>query len=611
MRFRRHQEAARASSLRLIVLFVLVLGALVLAVNAALAAAYRYTVPFAQGYPTLFFETNTAIVLLFVLGGCWLEGLRLREGGAHVARMAGGRPARASGHTPGERLERRLHHVIQELALASRIPAPAAWVLPRDDAINAFAAGWSHEDAVIAVTRGALERLTREELQGVVAHEFSHVVHGDARLNMRLVGLVWGLQMIFLLGRSLSQPDEQGRRPFTTSFGWALLATGWLGWAAGRLLQAAVSRQREFLADASAVQYTRMVHGLGGALRKIAHQSREHTDRLQAPQATSLAHLFLNAPGRRWLWSTHPPIAERLRRLYGCRVEPLPAEPLPAPADDEFLTGFAPHPTTAAPQEGVHPDSGNCPVRDPTHDPAWHGECAREEEALARVALWYGAGQCQAALLLWLSGSTAVALEGVAPRLVETARQELAALSPLTRLDTMAMLARRLRDMAPAHLPGLRRAAREAPQSATGRLRRLLLTLWLRPPHAARLPSRSVGLESLGDEVATATVLLSVALVLPRETAVAWRSMSLAACGTAPRAGQLSSTARWALRLRHLTPMQRPRLVRAWVDSLPPNCLAASRTELLQIVCRLLDTPEPPLLQQRAANVASSAKAGP
>src|SRR5216117_657360 len=157
MRFRRHQEAAQDSTRRLLGLFSLVLLGLVLAVNAALALIYRITFPFASGYPSLFFETNTAIVLLFVLGGCWFETLRLREGGAHVARLAGGRPVQASGHSASDRLERRFANIVQELALASRIQAPAAWVLPRDDAINAFAAGWAPEDAVIAVTRGALE----------------------------------------------------------------------------------------------------------------------------------------------------------------------------------------------------------------------------------------------------------------------------------------------------------------------------------------------------------------------------------------------------------------------------------------------------------------------
>lgn len=606
MRFRRHQEAAQASTQRLIALFLLVLAALVLAVNAALAGVYRFSVPFVDGYPELFFETNTAIVLLFVLGGCWLESLRLREGGAHVARMAGGRPAQVSGHTAGERLERRLHNIVQEMALASRIAPPAAWVLPREDAINAFAAGWSHDDAVIAVTRGALERLTREELQGVVAHEFSHVVHGDTRLNMRLVGLVWGLQMVFLLGRSLSQPDEIGRRPVTTLFGWALIVTGWMGWAAGRLLQAAVSRQREFLADASAVQYTRLVQGLGGALRKIAHQARYHTGRLHAPQAPSLAHLFLSAPGTWQLWSTHPPLAERLRRLYGHEMEPLPAEPLPALAGDEPLVRLAPRHGAAAPAGASPVGSAASPVRDPAHDPAWHGDAAREHQAFARIALWYGAGQCQAALLLWLAGGRDLPAADVPARLVQAARSELAALSPLARLDTMAMLARRLRDTTPAQLASLRRAARQMARGADGRLRRLLLGTWLR--HGAAWPHRvrGAGLETLGDEVAAATMLLGSAMELPTATAAAWLDASLVACGLAIRGLRATSPARAAMGLQRLAPMQRPRLVRAWVDSLPQAMLDARRTEILQIACRLLDTPDPPALQQRAARTAAA-----
>ncbi len=607
MRFRRHQEAAHASTRRLIALFVVVLAALVVAVNVALAAVYRLSMPFAGSYPALFFETNTAIVLLFVLGGCWLESLRLREGGAHVARMAGGQPARASGHTPGERLERRLHYIVQELALASRIPPPAAWVLPREDAINAFAAGWSHDDAVIAVTRGALERLTREELQGVVAHEFSHVVHGDTRLNMRLVGLVWGLQMIFLLGRSLSQPDEFGRRPATTLFGWALIVTGWLGWAAGRLLQAAVSRQREFLADASAVQYTRLVQGLGGALRKIAHQSRDHADRLHAAHAASLAHLFLSTPGRWPLWSTHPPIAERLRRLYGQDMGPLPAEPLAAPTADEPMIGFAPGGGTAALLKTPPPDTDSpCPTHDPMHHAAWHGEVAREQEALARIALWHGAGQCQAALLLWLAGEHHVAIPGVAPRFIQAARPELAALSPHTRLESVAMLARRLRDTAPTLLPGLRTAARQAARGADGRLRRLLLDTWLRREERKRLCPSSTTLETLEDEVTAATALLGATLALSPEVALAWREASLAACGIPRRTALHCAPARWARSLQRLAPMQRPTLVRAWVDAMPSTLLDAGRTEVLQIACSLLDTPQPPMLQQRAARTATA-----
>ena len=143
MRFRRHQEAAENATWTMLAGFAVALLLLVLAVNAALALAVRLTLPFVHGYPTLFFETNTAVVLLFVLGGSWIETLRLREGGAHVARLAGARPAEPDHRLRDGRLERRLVNVVQEMALAARTRAPAVWVLPRDGNINAFAAGWT------------------------------------------------------------------------------------------------------------------------------------------------------------------------------------------------------------------------------------------------------------------------------------------------------------------------------------------------------------------------------------------------------------------------------------------------------------------------------------
>ncbi len=225
MRFRRHQEAAQATTWGLLVGFGLALLVVVLAVNGLLALAYHLTLPLARHYPAYFFETNTLLVLLFVGGGCWLEGLRLREGGAHVARLAGARPAE-TGDAPLPRLETRFVNIVQEMALASRRRPPQAWVLAGDDHINAFAAGWDEDDAVIAVTRGALERLTREELQGVVAHEMGHLAHGDTRLNMRLIGLVWGLQLLHGLGRTLSQRDDQGHWRPGVLFGLALRVVG-------------------------------------------------------------------------------------------------------------------------------------------------------------------------------------------------------------------------------------------------------------------------------------------------------------------------------------------------------------------------------------------------
>jgi Zn-dependent protease with chaperone function len=431
MRFRRHQEAAEQSTRRLLLLFGLVVIGLLVAVNAVLAAIFFVTVPFARSLPAYFVETNSALVLLFVLGGSWVESLRLHKGGPHVAELAGARPAQPSGNDEHARREQRFVNVVQEMALASgQRPPPQAWVLPRDDAINALAAGWRNDDAVVVVTRGALERLTRAELQGVVAHEFSHIVHGDTRLNMRLVGLVWGLQMVWGLGVSLCDADERGRRGAGALFGLGLMAVGSLGWLAGRLLQAAVSRQREFLADASAVKFARQVEGLGGALRKIADQQSRQVRGLASAHAASLAHLLLSDEDRRhggwrrWL-ATHPPLAERLQRLYG---RSLAADELVVAADRVAMVGaepaaaaFAPLTATktatataaatanalamsaaAASARGEADGRGPAPEaarHDALQKPAHFDSAEREREALRRIALWHGPGEWQAAML--------------------------------------------------------------------------------------------------------------------------------------------------------------------------------------------------------------------
>jgi len=314
MRFRDQQDDARRATHKLLALFALLLFALIAAVNGlllgvwwALGTLLAWRLPL----PPFFVETNTAVVLLFVLGGAWVELSRLREGGgAHVALWAGGRLV----GEPRDLGERRLLNVVDELAIASGLPRPAVYLLYREDAINAFAAGWSAGDAVVAVTQGALERLTRDELQGLVAHEFGHVHQGDLRLHMQLLGLVWGLSLVHGYGLRLLESDERGRRSLPGLLvGPVFVVAGWLGWLAGQLLQAAVSRQRELLADASAVQFTRSRDGLGGVLRKVWHQAMQHEDRLVHAPARLMAAMLLQAPAD-WL-ATHPPLPERVRRL--------------------------------------------------------------------------------------------------------------------------------------------------------------------------------------------------------------------------------------------------------------------------------------------------------
>jgi Zn-dependent protease with chaperone function len=339
MDFFEHQEQARRSTRRLILLFVLALVATVVAVNLAGVIVFK-----AGGLPLPrhFYLTNTLVTLMFILGGSAWEIARLREGGEAVARSVGGRRIDPGTADPAER---RLLNVVEEMALASGIPVPRVFVLEREEGINAFAAGWSVNDAVVALTHGALTRLNRQELQGVVAHEFSHILNGDMRLNLRLMGVVFGLLMLSMFGRFLLELGGRGRVSVSSgegkaAGGVALLALagvalwliGFIGVFFGRLIKAGVSRSREFLADASAVQFTRDPEGIGGALRKIGGlaEGREPGSRIAHPAAESLSHLFLG-PALRALadgaFATHPPLADRVKRIYGRAMPWLAAPP--------------------------------------------------------------------------------------------------------------------------------------------------------------------------------------------------------------------------------------------------------------------------------------------
>ena len=329
MRFFERQQTALAQTLRLLVLFGFTVLALVLAVNAALALTWRVVTPGFTGYPAYFFTVNTAMTLLFVLGGWWLETSALQGGGEKLARRAGAREA-----WPGSReAEQKFCNIVQELAIAASMKPPQAMVLPRFESINAFAAGWDEGDAVVAVTQGALDNLTRDELMGLVAHEFSHLREGDTRLNMRLSGMVFGLEMIFNLGKTMCEADDLRNRSFLALPGFAIKVVGSLGWLAGRALKAAVSRQREFLADARAVQFTRSRDGLGGVLRKVAGQHAAGISSSRSPDPAVQHMLLVNAAmDSRW-FASHPPLAERIRRIYGRSMTALSPK-----ADSEAVT---------------------------------------------------------------------------------------------------------------------------------------------------------------------------------------------------------------------------------------------------------------------------------
>jgi Zn-dependent protease with chaperone function len=280
-------------------------------------------------YPE-FFLSLTVIITALILGGIIFKNNRLHRGGRAIASMLGGRPIRPDTADPDER---RLLNIVEEMAIASGTPVPETYLMEQEPGINAFAAGFSREDMVIGVTKGSLDLLTRDELQGVMAHEFSHILRGDMRLNMRLMGTVFGITMISMAGYFILRFTSRSFRTNTfiggsrkksggslvlgiLIFGVLLYVIGYIGVFFGNLIKSAIARQREFLADASAVQFTRNPTGLAGALKKIGGLA--HGSRILSPNAHEASHFyFCNGlrSGFFQMLATHPPLAERIRRL--------------------------------------------------------------------------------------------------------------------------------------------------------------------------------------------------------------------------------------------------------------------------------------------------------
>ena len=314
--------------------------------------------------PTLLALSSGITGVVVGLGSLY-KTAQLRDGGAAVALSLGGR--RVDPDT-SKLDERRLLNVVEEMAIASGVPAPEVYVLDREPGINAFAAGKTTSDAVIGVTQGTLQSLRRQELQGVIAHEFSHILNGDSRLNVRAIGLLHGIFLVALIGRFLlrgarSSSDRSSGGIALMGFG--LLAIGSIGVLFGRMIQSAISRQRELLADASAVQFTRDTDGLVGALKKIGGATSRSF--LDTPRADEASHIFFSEAIRRLrlfagVFRTHPPLDQRIRRLEPrwdgefTRValpkiaEGMSTPPGPPPVD---ATAFAEAPTEEAVSQAI------------------------------------------------------------------------------------------------------------------------------------------------------------------------------------------------------------------------------------------------------------------
>ncbi|WP_051685994.1 M48 family metallopeptidase [Rheinheimera texasensis] len=327
MNFFEAQQQARSRTRLLVLLFSLAVLLLVALTDFVVLIALAFlqadqvdtnaTPQFPWGYLAV-----SSLAVVSVIGAVVLFRLaQLKKGGKVVAEALGGRRLKSDETDPKVRV---LQNVVSEMAIAAGVPAPPLYVLA-DQSINAFAAGFSPADAVIGVTEGTLNLLSRDELQGVIAHEFSHILNGDMRLNLRLLALLHGILFISEAGQQLLQVRSSGRDRnggilVVFGVGLSFIIIGYIGVLFGQLIKAAVSRQREFLADASAVQFTRNPAGIGGALKRIA--ALQQGGRVKHPQASEMSHLFFADALSRWQmgfiggwFATHPPLTERIKRI--------------------------------------------------------------------------------------------------------------------------------------------------------------------------------------------------------------------------------------------------------------------------------------------------------
>lgn len=370
--FFQRQAAARRSTAWLIGVFtlsVIVIVAAVFAVTYLLLAAQNDGVSALDGavhhVPWQAPAGAAGGALALIAGGSLFKVAALRVSGGHgVAEGLGGR--RLVRDTTTDAAERRVLNVVDEMAIASGVPSPPVFLID-DDSINAFAAGYSPSDAVIGVTRGCVNNLTRDELQGVIAHEFSHILNGDMRMSIRLIGVLHGILLLGLIGQMVlrivfhsshrydsrsSGSDGTGKGGSAIiavlAIGVALVVLGSIGSLLGGLIKAAVSRQREYLADASAVQFTRNPEGIAGALKRILASSVG--SQVSHPRAAELSHMYFSQgvwEGFTSLMATHPPLKDRIRAIEPNWDGKLPKGIVGGVADVGAGIGFAAGPSAA------------------------------------------------------------------------------------------------------------------------------------------------------------------------------------------------------------------------------------------------------------------------
>ena len=628
MNFFERQARARRNATRLVLLFALAVAGIVVAVDLGVLLVFG-------GEPALL--AMSTLLALGVIGiGSLYRMASLRGGGETVALQMGGVPV------PEDTIDlhlRRLRNVVEEMSIASGVPVPKVYVMEHEAGINAFAAGYSPSDAVIAVTRGALDRLNRDELQGVVAHEYSHILNGDMRLNIRLVGVLFGILMLGLIGRKILQHggSVRGRGAMPVLVG-ALIAlvVGYVGLFFGRMIKAGVSRSREVLADASAVQFTRQTTGLAGALKKIGglHDGSRLAERAEAEEVSHM--LFGDGTGLRGLFATHPPLLQRIQALEPSfkaeSLERLKAQWLATPPnglDEDLRLGLAGPGRAALPQSGarldVTPPMVAAQVAEPNNDDYRRADAivaTLNPELRALASRRDGAAPLLLGLLLDADAGVAdkqrseiVARLGVqaASEARRLRDEHLRALHPMLRLP-LASLA----------FPTLR--LRPRPELATfldtvhavvntdgrvslfeyclGRLLEVQLRETLDPSRYARFGRRKPG--SVRQEFATLLAVVAQA-GNPDDPDAARRAYLAGMQRVLPRdhvpyappaEGALALDAVWDP-LDRLDPLAKQVAVEAITDAVSHDGrVSVAEAELLRTICGVLHCPLPPMLER-------------
>ena len=647
MNFFEQQHRARRHTVVMLLLFAFAVAAIVAVLDLVGAAVYIWMFD-----PPLLYESNllgavprhvygwsTAVILGVIAWGTGLRLYQLSGGGSAVADMI---DARHMERDTAEPSERRLLNVVEEMALASGIAVPLVFVMDDQHTINAFAAGFSPHEAAIIVTRGALESLNRDELQGVVAHEFSHILNGDMRLNVTLVGVIAGIVLFGSLGAAMmsggSRSDGGGenvraRFDFRVFLlGLALWIIGSIGVFAGRLIKAVIARQREFLADASAVQFTRNPDGIGNALFKIGRRGSVIVER----HAEELSHMCIGAPVNdyfefAWL-STHPPLDERIERILGPgatrllanRMERAEAAALAAqgsPVVSEFVSPlYAPRNAVPA-ASGFRSAAGiaGSMVESIGNPSSAHLDHARGMLDSIPVEIRTAVGGeegAQAALFALLLGEgelrkAQLALIGAGEIPAQSARfaDALKPLGARARLPVLQLVIPTLKRLPGPERDGLLekiKAVIEADRKITlGEF--VLLTLCRSYIRSGEKRPAAVKYRSVQAVVAEAGVILSL-LAQAGGGGMAAFNEGMAALGVA--GGVLRSPSELNIvavegalnELKLLAPLKKPLFIKACVAAaMADDKLTLAEAELLRAICAALDSPLPPILETTEA----------